>query len=204
MVFTYTFDCLSFHFFVFFLPIHLVRKMANLFRLLNRVRTKVLLVGVLLLALYLFILDPSKEIDVPDHLIDVDSLQQEVEIGTPVKLVSYKSPLDEKLFIRDADKPDKAPSPEADLKAPETSPKHREAWLWADQAIGVTELFPDAPEIDNVLTSLATAKIVNVDVLYMGDYESGTSEKWVATLEGGQRAMMKLLWYVHASTLVNV
>ena len=56
------------------------------------------------------------------------------------------------------------------------------------------ELFSDTPDVDVVLSSLATAKIVHVDVLDPEEYESGTSEKWVVTLEGGQKAMMKLSW----------
>ena len=39
-----------------------------------------------------------------------------------------------------------------------------------------------------------TAPIVSVEVLDLDEYESGTAEKWVATLEGGQKAMIKIIW----------
>ena len=58
------------------------------------------------------------------------------------------------------------------------------------------ELFADTPDVEAVLTALAEARIVHVGVLDPEEYESGTSEKWVVTLEGGQRAMMKLHWSV--------
>lgn len=44
--------------------------------------------------------------------------------------------------------------------------------------------------------ALATAPIVSVEALDLDldEYESGTAEKWVAMLEGGQKAMIKLTW----------
>ena len=56
------------------------------------------------------------------------------------------------------------------------------------------ELFPDTEGVEEVVRSLATARIVYADVFDMTEYESGTSEKWAIILEGGQKAMMKLVW----------
>ena len=46
----------------------------------------------------------------------------------------------------------------------------------------------------SVSQALATAPIVSVEALETEDYESGTAEKWIAVLEGGQKAMIKLDW----------
>ena len=62
------------------------------------------------------------------------------------------------------------------------------------QVINMHELFSDTPDVEGVLTALATARIVHVDVLNPGLFVSGTSEKWIVTLEGGQKAMMKIGW----------
>ena len=76
--------------------------------------------------------------------------------------------------------------------------QHHRTWMWAEQAITKNELFPDnIDDIDLVLDALMRAKIVSVDSFNTEQYESGTSEKWVIHLEGGQKAMMKLRWYVH-------
>ena len=56
-------------------------------------------------------------------------------------------------------------------------------------------MFSDGDDVLEVLEALHTAPIVYVDVHDVGSYESGTSEKWVITLLGGQKAMMKLIWY---------
>ena len=61
----------------------------------------------------------------------------------------------------------------------------------ANSLMTVDHLWHEGPEVDQILEALRTAPIVNVDVI-----DSGTSEKWVVMLEGGQKAMMKLVWYV--------
>ena len=49
--------------------------------------------------------------------------------------------------------------------------------------------------IDDVVNALATARIVHVDQLGKEEtYEGGTAEKWIVTLEGGQKAAMKIEW----------
>ena len=72
--------------------------------------------------------------------------------------------------------------------------QYQSIWQWAADAISAQELFPDVPEVDEVLRALEMARIVSVDVLDIGTYESGTTHKWVVMLEGGQKAMMKLVW----------
>lgn len=42
---------------------------------------------------------------------------------------------------------------------------------------------------------MRTAPIVNVESFDIEDESSGTSEKWLIHLEGGQRAVMKIQWY---------
>jgi len=57
-------------------------------------------------------------------------------------------------------------------------------------------MWPDTPEVDAILAALALAPIVGVDLLDIGEYESGTADKWVVTLNGGQKAVMKIVWLV--------
>jgi len=64
-------------------------------------------------------------------------------------------------------------------------------------------MWPDTPEVDAILAALAHAPIVGIDLLDIGDYESGTADKWIVTLDGGQKAVMKLLWSVYMPVDLN-
>ena len=66
----------------------------------------------------------------------------------------------------------------------------------ADRLIDYHEMLPDTPEVDAILTALAHAPIVGVDLLDIGEYESGTADKWIVTLDGGQKAVMKIVRFV--------
>jgi len=63
-------------------------------------------------------------------------------------------------------------------------------------------MWPDTTEVDVILSALAHAPIVGVDVLDIGEYESGTADKWIVTLDGGQKAVMKIVWYFLFSYIV--
>ena len=145
-------------------------------------------------------IDRSASGHIPDGAIDLEEIEQELENGNPVRIVdTYKSPIDSKLFddVPVRDRLDVRYSRnfqfESDLAR---AYKYHKVWDWADSVISQKELFPEAPEVDAVISALSHARIVNVDILDIGDYESGTSEKWLVTLEGGQKAMMKLVWWV--------
>ena len=168
----------------------------------HRMLTRVLLMSVILLAGYMVLFDSSVVHDLED-LIDMDELEQELDSGNPVRIVSYKSPLDENLF---------RPWPEVNagvdsmlaeqlvrgvdnchtgLNNAKRVKKYNKLWKKADRMITRDGLWPNSPDVDAILNALASACIVNVDVLDIGEYESGTGEKWLATLEGGQKAVMK-------------
>ena len=64
------------------------------------------------------------------------------------------------------------------------------------QSLNCLQIFGEGDDVLQILEALHTAPIVSVDVHDVGAYESGTSEKWVVTLLGGQKTMMKLIWLV--------
>jgi hypothetical protein len=79
--------------------------------------------------------------------------------------------------------------------------KFHRVWTMADRLIDQKGLWPsgdDRPEVTAILEAMSVAPIVGVDILDIGDYESGTADKWIATLAGGQKVVMKLNWYVAA------
>ncbi|KAK2174925.1 hypothetical protein NP493_767g01026 [Ridgeia piscesae] len=49
-------------------------------------------------------------------------------------------------------------------------------------------------DVDLVVDAMVRAQIVSVEAVDTQQYEGGTSEKWIVHLEGGQKAMMKLMW----------
>ena len=134
--------------------------------------------------------------------IDIAEIEREIDgQQADIQTVTYKSifkDLFDRLPQRSAQgqqqEPRKTKKDYRDAEFEEWMRYHR-IWQWAADAISPTELWPDVPEVDEVLHALETARIVNVDVLDIGGYESGTSEKWVIMLEGGQKAMMKLIWW---------
>ena len=77
---------------------------------------------------------------------------------------------------------------------------HLQIWVWANASVNYHELFPDTPDVDLVLDALRTAPITKVEALGPAkdhtkeQYELGTAEKWLVTLEGGQQALVKLAW----------
>ena len=159
-----------------------------------RWRTNIMMMCIFSLAIYILFFDPSATIDIPEGAIDIDELEQELEIGNPVRLVTYKSPIDDKIYAVPIANKSKYSRDVAFELSLSRKFKYNRIWLWAHNAVSHTELFPETAEIDDVVSALNTAAIVNVDVLDPGRYESGTSEKWLVTLEGGQKAMMKLVW----------
>ena len=159
-------------------------------------RTNLLLLCVVSLGTYLLFIDQSSHAHNPDEFISMDELEAELGQGNPVKIVSYLEvmrsfPQNKSGLLYTDSGRDRA----------NTLQYHR-IWLWAEQAITRDELFADSKEdVDMVTDALMRAQIVSVESLDAEKYESGTSEKWVVHLEGGQKAMMKLVWCV--SRLVN-
>ena len=81
---------------------------------------------------------------------------------------------------------------------------YHDIWIEADRIINNREIFQENSHVDKVLGAMRTARIVHIEVLDLGDYESGTSEKWVGVLEGGQKVMIKLLWPGWVLTLLLI
>lgn len=128
---------------------------------------------------------------------NIANLEAEIEHPKHAKIVPYKhrprkespelSPKIERTdTLQEASEPKKKPG------------EHfREIWLWADSKLNRDSLIPgDEGGVDVVLNALATAPITHVGILDIGDYESGTSQKWIGFLEGGQQIMLKIVWYL--------
>ncbi|ELU12693.1 hypothetical protein CAPTEDRAFT_129802 [Capitella teleta] len=105
--------------------------------------------------------------------------------------MKYKSPLDPSLFESEDDHQKRVSSEDVVQRAL----RFHQIWSWADDVINRSELFQESPEVEEVIKALAEARIVHVETLNLGEFESGTSEKWLVTLEGGQKAIMKILWW---------
>jgi len=126
-----------------------------------------------------------------DDTIDWTELEQELDSSNPVHIVSYKSPLDETIFEPREDDP--APFSPPPARHPK-SIQYPRVWAAADRLISHDRMWPpNAPEVDAILDALAHAPIVSVDLLDIGEYESGTADKWIVTLDGGQKAVMKVV-----------
>lgn len=125
----------------------------------------------------------------------IANLEAEIEHPKHAKIIAYKHrPRKESPEL--ADKEQKLNHPLNIVTQQKKLNEHfREIWLWADSKINRDNLIPgDEGGVDVVLNALATAPITHVGVLDIGDYESGTSQKWIVFLEGGQQAMLKIIW----------
>ena len=133
-----------------------------------------------------------------DDTIDWVELEQELDSSNPVHIVSYKSPLDEAIF-QPREEDDRAPHNAPPPRHPKSVQYHG-VWMAADRLIDRHRMWPDTPEVDAILDALAQAPIVGVDQLDIGEYESGTADKWIVTLDGGQKAVMKIVRFVSVFT----
>lgn len=164
-------------------------------------RTNFLLFCIATLATYMFFdvhsPDPYSDDDY-DNIVDMAELEQEVDSGNPVRIVSYKSPLNEDLLFRPrkqaAAPPPPAIRPYLEESTADRAARYHAIWDKADRMISNRQLWKESPAAEEVIRALATARIVSVDVLDIGEYESGTADKWVVTLEGGQKAAVKVVW----------
>ncbi|ESN90529.1 hypothetical protein HELRODRAFT_108618, partial [Helobdella robusta] len=187
----------------------------------SNIRTGVLLVMVVCILTYSMVIDFKGNIDL-DDFIDYEEIEQEMESYNPVQIVKYKSPIDERLFIpwppgvsynefefkhsknlnmlmgrqlEDGDRQSKYQTCHNAKQSNERTKRFNQIWESADRMISRQGLWdPESAIYRDVLDALATACIVNVEVLDREEYESGTGDKWVVTLEGGQKAMLKIVW----------
>ena len=140
-----------------------------------------------------------------DDTIDWAEIEQELDSSNPVHIVSYKSPLDQTIFLPSVS--EDSSTPLAPPLRPGHHPKdvqYHSVWLAADRLVDRNRMWPDTPEVDAILSALAHAPIVGVDLLDVGgEYESGTADKWIVTLEGRQKAVMKIAWLVANTLLVR-
>jgi len=128
-----------------------------------------------------------------DDTIDWTDIEQELDSANPVQIVSYKSPLDQSIFQPRDDEPILSipPSP----RHP-SADKYHKVWTTADRLVERNRMWPDSPDVDVILSAMAHAPIVGVDLLEVGEYERGTADKWIVTLDGGQKTVMKIVWFV--------
>ena len=193
----------------------------------HQCRTNILLAAIATFAVYALFIEPRHRGNIAFDIdnLDLADLEQELDSFNPVHLVEYRSPLDENIFrprpdfaaadIRRNDViPDKMFSGRfndlsVDLEdlpksASSNAGRFHRVWTMADRLIDRHGLWPsgeDRPEVTAMLHAMAIAPIVGVDILDIGDYESGTADKWIATLIGGQKVVMKLDWLVRNSRL---
>jgi len=66
----------------------------------------------------------------------------------------------------------------------------------AEGLIDRHQMWPDTREVDMIMHVLAHAPIIGVELLDTDEYESGTADKWIVTLDGRQKAVMKITWSV--------
>jgi len=125
-----------------------------------------------------------------DDTIDWAELEQELDSSNPVHIVSYESPLDETIFQSHED--DHTPYVTPPAIHPKSVLYHR-VWMDANRLIDRHQMWPDTPEVDAILNAMAHAPILGVDLLAIDDYESGTADKWIVALDGGQKAVMKII-----------
>ena len=125
-----------------------------------------------------------------DDTIDWAELEEELDSSNPVHIVSYNSPLNETIFQPRDD--DRAPYNPPIPRHPKSVQFHG-VWMAANRLIDRHQMWPDTPEVDAILDALAHAPITGVDLLDIGEYESGTADKWIVTLDGGQKAVMKII-----------
>lgn len=160
-------------------------------------RTNFLLFCIVFLAIYMFfdVHSPdSYSLDDFDDIADMAELEQEIDSGNPVRIVSYKSPLDEDLLFH-PQKQSPSPVSHSAFESPAArAARFHTIWEKADRMVNRNQLWKESQAAEQVLKALATARIVSVDILDIGEYESGTAEKWVVTLEGGQKAAVKVVW----------
>lgn len=165
---------------------------SNIFRH-PRMRTHFLLACVMILGFYMLLFESSQERPLSidsraeaiytmdeyhvERALNNSHKVEEVEYVPPFK--GILKPLNEK---QDEDQFEK-----------QKQHYHR-LWMWADSKINGYQMFDDNDDVLQILEALHSAPIVSADVYDVGTYESGTSEKWVITLLGGQKAMMKLIW----------
>jgi len=128
-----------------------------------------------------------------DDTIDWAEIEQELDSANPVHIVSYKSPLNQDIFNPITKVSNRLST--ASAKRPKNE-QYQRVWMTADRLIHRNRMWPDTPEVDAILEALAHAPIVAVDELDIGEYESGTADKWIVTLEGKQKAVMKIGWLV--------
>jgi len=170
-------------------------RMRRLGRCMMRWRRYVMMSCVLTLAIYLIFMDPSGSVNIPEDAIDMDELEQQLEIGRPVRYVSYKSPLSDRIYAKPTSNKSGFTYREHNSKLGISGIiRYSKLWAWANSVVTHDELFPEEQMVDDVTAALHTAPIVHVDVMGSDNYESGTSEKWVVTLAGGQKAVLKIVW----------
>lgn len=154
-------------------------------------RTNLLLLCIVSLGSYLLLVDQSSHKANPDEFINMDELDVELERGNPVRIVSYVEVMQNFQDNRSSESMSYANTG----RDRSTTLQYHRTWMWADRAITRNELFADSREdVDMVMDAMMRAQIVSVESLDPLMYESGTSEKWIVHLEGGQKAMMKLMW----------
>jgi len=192
----------------------------------HRCRTNVLLTAIVAFVIYAFCFEPRQRgnatWDIDD--LDITDLEQELDSYNPVHMVEYRSPLDENIFrprtdlaaadmrrnndvMADTIFSGRFNDLKVDLEdlptgASSNAARFHRVWTMADRLIDRHGLWPsgdDRPEVKAMLEAMAIAPIVGVDVLDIGDYESGTADKWIATLIGGQKVVMKVVWLVGIS-----
>ena len=164
-------------------------------RRLSHVRFKILLSGITVLLIYLVIFDKPQDLSPARHTYrNGQSIRTSVPEDIPMGIHKESTlPRPREKNLHDMVQEPMDTSIKRTLNQHSTWYYHNK-WMAFDSGITKKSLWKDSPEVDVVLKALHTAKIVHVDILNIGIYESGTSIKFVLTLEGGMKAMFKPVW----------
>ena len=160
--------------------------------------TRLLLVAIGVLGTYLLAFEGRGRINLDYEELDLAGIDIAIEQAKIPKIVTYQPPDAESMAKGAEDKADTADDGvHVRKKNISRTLKYHKIWSFANAVINIHEMFPDTPDVEVVLDAMRTAQIVNVDKFDMKDEESGTSEKWLLHLEGGQKAVMKIEWWVY-------
>lgn len=111
-------------------------------------RSKLLIICLLVIAVYLFIADNSETNN--DLLYDEQILETEIRNAKAAKIVTYQPPHEaEALEVQQKLEPKQASSHQKE-KISRTL-KYHKIWQWANAVINIHELFPDTPDVEVVL-----------------------------------------------------
>lgn len=152
----------------------------------------VLLLAIIWLGLYMLLVEPTttdllneKHVDLTGLLATLEHDKHKIQV-VEYQPINYEIMVRQQLFL--------TTTKVTFVDKQEREKYYKDIWEKAKNSMTKDELFPESDLTDTVLSAMATARLTNISKIDLGYYESGTSVKWLVELEGGQRAVMKMMW----------